>query len=122
MSTIIEKVAEQIGSSGPEITERVISRLVEKEVTRRTEAVIKALDALDKLEKEGRRIKPDIVAYAEDGSVVSQSWSKKTLDERNANAAKVRKLQAAIGKALEANDFSDLFNLVNDAKPATDQG
>lgn len=125
MSTIGEKVAEQLGNSGLQITERVITHLVEKEVSRRSEAVIKALDSLDKLVKEGKKIKPDIVTYGDDGKISSQSWSKQKIDERNANETKTTKLQAVLDKALDKNDFSDLFSLVNSnakpEQPATDQ-
>lgn len=118
MSTITENVAQQLCNSGPQIMERVITHFVEKEVSRRSETAIKALDKLDKLQKEGNKIKPDIISYGDDGKIASQSWSKQKIDERNANAAKIVKLQAALDKALDTNDFSDLFNLVNEnAKP-----
>ena len=121
MSTIGEQVAEQLGNSGIQITERVITHLVEKEVSRRAEAIIKALSNLDALDKEGRKIKPDLVGYDDAGKIISQSWSKQKIDERNVNIAKIAKLQAAIDKALDKNDFSDLFNMVNaNAKPTTD--
>jgi len=118
MSAISEKVAEQLSSSGDVITGRVIAHLVEREVSKRSEAVIRALDVLDKLIKESKKIKPDLVAFGDDGKVISQSWSKQKIDERDANNAKIAKTQSVIDKALERNDYSDLFNLVNNnAKP-----
>jgi hypothetical protein len=118
MSSITEKVAEQIASSGENIKERVIQHLVAKEVERRSEAVIKALDSLDKLKREGLKIKPDVVSYGDDGKIASQAWSKAKIDERNTNQSKIDKLQAALNKGLDEGDFASLFNLVNgNAKP-----
>jgi hypothetical protein len=122
MSTLTEKVAEQIGACGPQVAERVIAHLVEQEVNRRSEAVIKALSVMDRLSREGRKIVPDLVAYDENGAVLSKNWSKAKLEERKANATKVEKLQKAIDKALEQDDFADLYNAVNNDKPDSNQG
>ncbi len=114
IQNITTKVAEKLAAISPAVSEKVIDHLVTKELNRRSEAVIGALADLDKMSNELKKLKPDVVAYAEDGSVASSNWSKPKLDEKNKATQKIAKLTAAVDKALNSNDYGDLFNI---AKP-----
>ena len=108
---INQKVAERIAGSNEKIQESVVEHLAGKEIERRTNAVIKVFSELAALEKEVSKIKPDLSQYDSNGDLVVENWSKSKLDERNKKIDKRNKLTAALDKALDKNDFSDLLNV-----------
>ena len=108
---INQKVAERIAGSNEKIQESVVEHLASKELERRTNAVIKVFAELAALEKEVSKIKPDLPQYDSNGDLVVENWSKAKLDERNKKIDKKNKLTAALDKALDKNDFSDLLNV-----------
>ena len=108
---INQKVAERIAGSNEKIQESVVEHLASKELERRTNAVIKVFAELAALEKEVSKIKPDLAQYDSNGDLVVENWSKAKLDERNKKIDKKNKLTAALDKALDKNDFSDLLNV-----------
>lgn len=109
--TLSSRVAEAIAKSGSHIEDRIVENLTEKEVERRTQACLKAIAEIDSLDREFAKMKPDHTVYAEDGKqIVQQGFSKALIETREKNRAKVSKLQKALDKALESNDFGDLFN------------
>ena len=115
-NNINTQVAERLSQIAPVVTEKVIDHLVSKEVNRRADAVISALGSIDKFSNELKKHKPDIVAYDDAGAVVSSNWSKAKLDERNKVEANINKLNKAVEKALNENDYADLFNLTKQSQ------
>lgn len=122
MSNINTEVANRLAAISPVVTEKVIDHLVSKEVNRRADAVITALGSIDKFTAELKKHKPDVVSYDDAGAVVSASWTKAKLEEKNKVENSIKKLNAAVEKALNENDYADLFNLTKqNQQPATDK-
>lgn len=109
-------VIQSIKTSNPAVIEAVKTRLVAQEVDRRVNALVKAIEAVNALEKEGQKIKPDIITYASDKSVQSEGWSKGKLEERDKHDKKLAKLRQAIEKALDVGDYSQLLNPQKDGE------
>lgn len=112
MTSLTDAVATSVAALSPEINDAVKDVLVNRVKQKRVTQLVDAIDKLDKLEKEFRKFKPDVVAYADDGTVVSTNWSKAKLDERNKAKQAIEKATAAIEAAI-AGDFSRL----GEAKP-----
>jgi hypothetical protein len=110
-------VAERIKNIAPAVSDKVVEHLVNKELTRRSEAVIQGFGDLDKMKTELKKIKPDVVSYNLDGSVANSNWTKATLEAKNKLEQKMEKLTKALDKALVDNDYSDLYNI---AKPSAE--
>ena len=117
---INQKVAEKITGSNEKIKEGLIEHLAGKEIERRTNAVIKVFSELTALEKEIVKIKPDLNQYDTNGLLVIENWSKDKLTERNKKIEKINKLTAALDKALDKNDFSDLLNVEKQSQQNND--
>lgn len=124
MNSLQAKVAEKISTIAPVVEDKIIDALVAREVNRRSDALTKAIDDLNKMEGEQRRIKPDQVQYNEDGSVKDQSYSKAKIEELKKLKQKIEKYTNAINKALDKADYGDVYNLskANDnQKPGGDE-
>ena len=111
--SLMEAVASQISNVAPAVEEAVINVLVQRELKKRSDALVQGLDTVSKLQKDLVRIKPDVVAYNAGGTIVSENYSKGKLDELHAANKKLGKLNSAIDKALNNADFSDLYNLLS---------
>jgi hypothetical protein len=118
IQSISTAVAERLASIAPEVTGKVVDHLVTKELNRRSEAVITALQEIDKLNVDLKKVKPDVVTYNDDGSVASSNWTKAKLEEKNKVQQRITKLTSAVDKALGSNDYSDLFNVAKSQQPA----
>ena len=105
-------VAENLTKQGSQkVVDTVVDVLVQKEVTRRADALTAALKLHDDARKELLKFKADVVNYNEDGSVASSTWSKAKLDEKKKTTEKMEKIERSIVKATEKDDWSDLYNL-----------
>lgn len=91
------------------VLKRVKDAFVERELVKRTDALVKAFDKLTAAKSDLKKIKPDNVLYDEDGNVTQESYSKAKLDERGKAKKQVAKLEEAINAAL-AGDFSKVYN------------
>lgn len=120
MVDIRQAVTDKLNNSGESVKSRVIDSLVESTLKKRVQQITDAMSELDKLEKDMRRLKPDIVAYNEDSSIASQAFSKKVLDERKKISDRTEKLKRAIDKALDKNDYSDLNKVSGGGKDTSD--
>ncbi len=99
-----------IKTSGTEVANKVVDFFVKKEVDRRVTALTTAVTELEKLEKEALKVKPDQQSFDADGKVVAETFSKAKFEEKKKAGEKIAKLRKAIEKALNDNDFGDLFN------------
>lgn len=107
---IQKKIAEQIGGISPKVADDVVEALVNRELSKRSAAIVQALDGLSELEKQLKRTKPDQASYNADGSVASETFSKSKLDELLKLKGKIEKYIKAIDKAL-TGDMGDVYNL-----------
>ncbi len=105
-NTVTERVADQLKSISETVNEKVISVLVEREVNKKTDQLVSAIDALQTMERELRKIKPDIEAYDDNGKLVSANWSKAKLEERKKLNERINKARKAINMAVEKGDYS----------------
>lgn len=111
MNSVQVKVAETIANISPKVEDKVVDVLVDREVKRRSDALVSALDKLDKMEKELLKIKADQISFDEDGKVVSQTYSKAKKEEKDKLSQKITKAVNAINKALEKGDYGDVYNI-----------
>ena len=111
--SVQQKIATQIAELAPSVEEAVVNTLVERELTKRSEAVVQCMDTLGKLEGDIRKIKPDQVSYDSDGKIISESFSRNKFEEKKKLIERIGKYTSAITKAIEKADFSDVYNLKN---------
>jgi len=111
--SVQQKIATQIAELAPSVEETVVNTLVERELTKRSEAVVQCMDTLGKLEGDLRKIKPDQVSYDSDGKIISESFSRNKFEEKKKLIERIGKYTNAITKAIEKADFSDVYNLKN---------
>lgn len=112
MANVKEMVAERIANSGPTILEGVIEHLVKETVDKRKAVAVQGYAEYAKLEKELLKLKADQLIYDENGAVIQQGFKKETVDAIKKTKEKMEKLNRAIDKALDKNDWGDLTNLV----------
>ena len=111
MATVTESVAEKLAQAGPTVREKVLNALTEKEITRRSNAIIQALGKLDDLEVQLKKVKPDQTSFDESGNKLSETYSQKRLEERTKLSKNIKRYQDAINTALEHNKFEPLESL-----------
>lgn len=108
------KVAEQIGAINPKVEDKVVGVLVDRELTKRADALVMVLDALAKLESDAKKIKPDMMMYDKDsGELAAEAFSKPKQEEKKKMNEKIAKYTNAITKALDKGDYGDVYNLKN---------
>jgi len=112
-TSVHQKIATQIAELAPSVEETVVNTLVERELTKRSEAVVQCMDALAKLEGDLKKIKPDQVSFDTDGKIISESFSKNKFEEKKKLIERIGKYTSAITKAIEKADFGDVYNLKN---------
>lgn len=110
--TVYDKIAEQITSLAPQVEADVVDALVQRELNKRSEAVVIVMDQLSKLELDLRKIKPD-QTFDGEGKVVSETYTKAKFEELKKLREKITKFSSAITKALEKADFTDVYNIKN---------
>lgn len=113
MNSVTVAVAQQIATLNPKVEEAVTKVLVERELNKRSDAIVVVLDTLSKLENDLKKIKPDQISYDLDGKVTAETYSKAKSEEHKKLKEKIAKYTSAINKALEKADFGDVYNLKN---------
>jgi hypothetical protein len=107
------KVAAQLAELAPRVEAKVIEALTERELNKRSEAAVKGIDQLNRLRTDMYKLKPDQVVYDKEGTKISEGYSKSVIDQREELTKKTNKLTNALNKALDKDDFNDLYGLVN---------
>jgi len=111
MTSIREKIAETIVNAAASVEDKVVDVFVDREVAKRSEALVKVIDKINDAENSLKKIRPDQISYNEKGEKVQESFSKGKLDEKNKLHQQIDKIMKAITKALENNDYGDVYNL-----------
>ena len=111
MKSIHDKVAAKIAVSGPVVVGRVVDLLVEKKLHTRVDLVSNALTEAGKLEKEFKKLKPDLTNFDDNGEKVAEYFSAAVNKQRKENRERFDKLNAALEKALEKDDWEALTNI-----------
>lgn len=115
-NSVATAVASKIADLGPSVEAQVVDTLVQREIDRRSEALVKIIDLHSKLEMDLKKIHPDQKSFDEAGKEVSSTFSKNKYEEKKKLTEKITKFENAINKALEKKDFSDVYNLANSGK------
>lgn len=111
--SIREAVREGVASLGERTRTQVIEHFAQKQADKQADALVKALDKLTELEREGYKIKPSYVGFNEAGEGIGEPfYTKDQLEQRKKNSEQIEKLTRAINKADDKDDFGDLYNLV----------
>ena len=111
LNTLQTTVTSNIAESNILVTTKVVDFFVEREVTRRVTALTTAIQELDKADKEILKFKPDQKSLDKDGNAISETYSPAKFEERKKAVDKASKLRKAIERALNENQFGDLFNV-----------
>jgi len=106
---IRQTIKEQISASTPTVIGRVIDKLVDEEITKRSNCLIDALNKKDQLKADFDKIKPDQESYNDAGEVASTSWSKAKIAEKNKARKELDEFTAILDKALLDGDFEKLL-------------
>lgn len=116
MNSVQVSVAEKISSISPAVQEKVVAILTERELVRRSNAMVQAIDQLSVFDKDMKKLGPDQKSFDEKGVEQSSSFSKSRLDERARLNKKIDRYTNAVNNALDKGNYSDLFNLASDDK------
>lgn len=100
-------------NGGDKVREMVSNMRVEREIKKRAEAIDKVMGLLDQEEKNMKKLGPDSKQYDVTGKEVVANYTKKQLDERGKVQKRLDKLINAINKALEKDDYQDVYQLQN---------
>jgi len=90
------------------IRTRVVTHLVDAEIERRTNLLVKAMANRKAAAKEVDKIKPDQVQHEESGKVAMTSYSKAKIDELKKCKKKLSKIDKAINRAINEADYDGL--------------
>lgn len=101
MQTIKEMVSERLAQDVPVVKNRVIDLLTEQEIKKRVDAVVAVITKLDETKKEFYKLKPDNVVFDIDGNVLTEGYTKATLENRKKKAEQVAKLEKALDQAFD---------------------
>jgi hypothetical protein len=104
-------VRSQVDAKKNGVAGTVIEHYVEREINSRVEKTIQAIDMLDDLEKQLRKLKPDQEQWDADGKLVSAFYSKAKLEERKKITDKSDRIEAALLDVFEKADFEKFKKL-----------
>lgn len=97
VGAVLAEVAEKVNGSNTLVKQRVVDALAEKEIASRADLLDKCLAKLVEFDKSLKKLGPDQVAIAADGTK-SESYSKARWEE----AKKTKEKMGALEKATEA--------------------
>lgn len=110
---ILEKVSEKVSISGTKVAETVIENLAKIEIDRRVNIITQAVNRLENLEKEYKKIagKCDAAYYDKDGNKIETMSEKRHNDIQKAKQL-VEDFTKTFNKCLEENKQED-YNKLN---------
>lgn len=113
---IREAVAAEIAGSTQKVTDIVVNTMVEETVNKRAAALTKALDTLKQAKGELNKMKPDVVAYDDEGNAVSSNWTKQALEAKKKAAERVKKISKIIDSALAEGATNNDWGKLSEVK------
>jgi hypothetical protein len=113
-----EMVAGRLASSGPQVRDAVVSSLVDVQLARRQKAVLSILEKLDAKDKELRKAESaGTQTFDGKGNVTGvPSFTKDQIDSMRKLREEIQKMEGALSKALESNDWQKLFEVTGENK------
>lgn len=113
--SVKEEVADRLSKSGSLVAGKIIDKMVEDEIKRRTELVTRGFQLLTDLKEQFKKIKPDDIRYNEDNldKPATRAYSQKANAERVKIHKRIGNLESAIDKAIgEKSDYKKLEELL----------
>src|SRR4051812_21878983 len=101
--TLLQAVATQIAASGPKVEEILVGTLVNAEIEKRSDLLLKGLDLIKKGQSELNKIKADVKVFDAAGNA-TESFSADAWKKKGEAEQKQKKLVDAFNLALEKND------------------
>ena len=103
-----------------EVPQTVTNHYVDKEIDARVELTIRTIDALEDLQRQIKKLRPDQEVFDAAGSVVSSGYSKVKLEERKKLMERQERMEAALSEVFENGTFDKLKKLNLGAKAESD--
>lgn len=92
--------------------ERLKEVLVEREISKRSEALVKGFDKLSELKSKLNKIKPDSVLYDEDGNKAQEFFTQEKSNELKKAREAIKNMEEALNAAISGN-FDRLYKQIN---------
>ena len=109
--TVLAEVAAALQGSSETVKGRLKTALVEREVGKRVDSLDRGLAKLRDLKSEVNKIRPP-VSFQADGTKVEGTFSKADFENLKKAREKVAKLEAALEKAFQGQEFDKLNSLL----------
>src|SRR5258708_1711493 len=111
---VADRVAEDIKSMNPDVEVELVNALVDREKSKRVDALVICYDKWQKLRGEIKKAeRPDLVTMDKDGKITGESFSKKAFEALKVLREKAEKIEKVVKKALDG-DAGDAYNLARD--------
>jgi hypothetical protein len=111
---IRKAVADGLIKVNDKVRAAIVADISEKEFQKRVEATTKVLEEFEKIERDLRKIKPVPTGFDLKGQPVGDPvYSREQVEEVKKATEKLDKLNKALEKALNDNDFSKVFEIAN---------
>jgi hypothetical protein len=112
LNSIKEKTELALANSGAKALDFVVNQIVARKEKEYAEACAKVVASLEEATKEKYKLaKPDAITYNADGTVAASAFTKARLDEQKKLNEKIEKIENALKKAFEADDFEKVLEL-----------
>lgn len=103
-------------SKSTQVTDSVVTEFVKRELNKRSTAIVTVLDLLSREKQNSYKLKPDVQVFDIEGKVTSESYTKARTEEIKKNKELIEKYERALEKALDKDDYSDVYSIANSAK------
>lgn len=114
LDQINETIKSTLSSSTDKVKNLVIDGFVNVEVNRRADLLSKLVTAINTFNREGNKIKPDVISYDSTGVVLRSEWSKIKVEEKKRFNDKLNKANKAFENALDKGDYSNIENIIKE--------
>jgi hypothetical protein len=124
LTSLREAVHAKIELLSADIAERAAAQIAEETVKKRVALIVQADTEIGNLEKELRRLKPDLNQYSESGEVITSNYSKdryeakKKLTDRRAKISKL--LEMALADSAKFSELASAIGKQDDKKSSDD--
>lgn len=111
-NAVIAAVSERVNNSAPDVREKLITTLSDRQIQERVELLDAGLKKLKELDVAIKKIKPDHIVMDAKGAEISSGYSKAVVEELKKAQEAHQKMEEALNLALDKNDFSKLKDKV----------
>ncbi len=109
-------IKSKVADSGGVIKDKFVDSEVKKVIDQRSTQLASLVDAMNVARRDLNKIKPDVIAYNQDGSKASENYTKAAIDKRAKGVEKLAKADKVLKKALIDNDYSEVDECIKKLK------